>query len=195
MSISLNKLKELVLNKAEKLKKLKSTDVPVDLTTIVDINNLPFVNYDDKHKHSHLVVLLAFLYLIPRVYKKRLISFSRICQRMEEDAITNIYRTDGYGIHSKHTHENMSKNYAILAKSFLKDIKNKYGKLVNTHTFTYRYKEDYHIQHSYNVNYLSNTHIFEMIDTMLQKSIDHHNNISNLNFDNTPNSPRSKSLS
>ena len=77
-------LEEDVLDKAKKIKKLKTDKIPDNMAKFVGIN-LPFNKEDKEDKHSHLVVLLACLYLIPTVYNKRLIHIKNICERMEED--------------------------------------------------------------------------------------------------------------
>ena len=168
--LSLSYLKSAVSIKANELRQFNSEYVPDDLKEIIDVR-LPFVANNEEHKKQHLILLLAILSLIPNSYKKRLNALSIMCQRLEEAAITNIYRTKTYKHGTSYTHESMDKNYAKLTKEYLIQIKDKYDYLVNTQDFTFLYQEEKDRQiKSYDVNYLSNTHIFIMINSIIQKS-------------------------
>ena len=91
----------------------------------------------------------------------------------------------GHGIEDKQ-YEGMSKEYAILAKKYLRVIKTKYNEYVDTKKFTYMYDNERNLTNNYDVNYLSNTHIFEMITKLLEKYKDRNRNISNLDINSTP---------
>ena len=165
----LSYLNSAVSIKANELREFNSEYVPDDLKEIIDVR-LPFVANNEEHKKQHLILLLAILSLIPNSYKKRLNALSIMCQRLEEAAITSIYRTDEYKDPTTHEHEPMKLIYAKLAKEYLKQIKAKYG-YIDTQDFTFLYPEEKARKiKSYDVNYLSNTQVLSIIDSILQKS-------------------------
>ena len=167
-SRELRELRDAVTFKANKLKEFNSEYVPKNLKEILNVS-LPFVVDNEDNKKQHLILLLAILSLIPNIYKKRLISLYKMCLRLEEDGITSVYKTTNKKHNTDNTqktHVPMDLNYAILTKEYLKQIKDKYG--VNTQDFTFLYPEEK--VKSYDVNYLSNTHIFSMIDSILKNS-------------------------
>ena len=160
---------EDVMNKADHIRSYKITDNAEKISeNCYDIYEYDNSDNEQIKLQKKLIVLGAFLYLIPQVYRKKLNMISSLLFMADQEAITGIFKYRDFNKNSKNNVDGLMERYhVILLKYLVKQIVStpKYTR-VDTSQFTNYFADDN--SRYRNINYISNSHIHKMIQPLLE---------------------------